>query len=72
MTWFAATVGAGFFAFLVWFAFTNPFGFDGYLAEPGCDWGSSHCEQEDYRAMCHEYDGSILDARWKQYCEGER
>jgi hypothetical protein len=48
----------------------NLWGFDGWIAEPGCDWGNRNCEASDYRAMCAEYDGAVTDARWRTYCEG--
>lgn len=53
------------------FALSNGlFGFDGDLAEPGCDWGNPNCEPSDYRAMCKDYSGSVFDARWQEFCKG--
>lgn len=49
---------------------SGPWGWDGWIAEPGCDWGNPNCTMSDYKHMCETFDGNVKDARWIRYCEG--
>lgn len=45
------------------------FNFDGFVFEPGCDWGNPNCEQEDYDAVCASFDGSQDNNLYLRYCK---
>lgn len=45
-------------------------GFDGWIAEPGCDWGNPRCEREDYRYMCAAPSNDER-LQWEIHCKGK-